>query len=78
MRENQQILPIRAVKKIIGEAPSDSPKIRKAGGGRKPYWISNPKIDEQFDNIVKIRSAYLKAGNPDRSLSTVLFEIQPY
>lgn len=50
-------LPMRTVKEIIEKAPSDSPKIRKAGGGRKPYWISNPKIDEQFLSVLREHTA---------------------
>lgn len=50
-------LPMRTIKEMIGKAPSDSPQIRKAGGGRKPHWISNPEIDEQFLSVLREHTA---------------------
>jgi transposase len=50
-------LPMRTVQKSIGKVPSDFSQIRKAGGGRKPYWISNPEIDEQFLSVLREHTA---------------------
>ena len=53
-------LPMRTVQERIGKAPAESSKIRKSGGGRKPYWFFNPEIDEQFLSVLRDHTA----GNP--------------
>lgn len=53
-------LPMRTVQECIGKEPAKSSKIRKSGGGRKPYWFSNPEIDEQFLSVLRDHTA----GNP--------------
>jgi len=53
-------LPMRTVQERIGKIPSDSTQMRKIGGGRKPYLISHPKIDEQFLSVLREHIA----GNP--------------
>ena len=50
-------LPMRAVKEKIGSSYSDPVKIRKTGGGRKPYWISYPEIDDQFLSVLRDHTA---------------------
>ena len=50
-------LPMRTVQEKIGKAHSSSPKIRKTGGGRKPYWVSYPEIDEQFLGVLRDHTA---------------------
>ena len=50
-------LPMRTVQEHIGKAPAEFPKIRKSGGGRKPYWFYNPEIDEQFLNVLRDHTA---------------------
>ncbi len=50
-------LPMRTVQERIGKAPDERLKIRKSGGGRKPYWISNPEIDEQFLSVLRDHTA---------------------
>ena len=50
-------LPMRIVQEIIGKIPVDFSKIRKVGGGRKPYWISHPQIDEQFLCVLREHTA---------------------
>lgn len=50
-------LPMRTIQKSIGKVPSAFPGIRKVGGGRKPYWISNPEIDEQFLKVLRDHTA---------------------
>ena len=50
-------LPMRTVQKRIGKVPEKCPKIRKAGGGRKPHWITHPEIDEQFLNVLREHTA---------------------
>ena len=50
-------LPMRTVQKLIGKVPDEHPKIRNTGGGRKPYWISNPEIDEQFLGVLRDHTA---------------------
>ena len=50
-------LPMRTVQERIGKVPDERLKIRNAGGGRKPYWISNPEIDEQFLSVLREHTA---------------------
>ncbi len=50
-------LPMRTVQKRIGKVPEESPRIRKTGGGRKKYWVSNPEIDEQFLAVLRDHTA---------------------
>ncbi|WP_207309139.1 hypothetical protein [Desulfobacter hydrogenophilus] len=50
-------LPMRTVQKLIGKVSDEYPKICNAGGGRKPYWISNPEIDEQFLDALRDHTA---------------------
>ncbi len=50
-------LPMRAVQERIGKSAAKFPKIRKSGGGRKPYWVSNPEIDEQFLSVLREHTA---------------------
>ncbi|MEA2058968.1 MAG: hypothetical protein U9P10_00205 [Thermodesulfobacteriota bacterium] len=50
-------LPMRTVQECIGKAPAESRKIRKSGGGHKPYWVSNPDIDEQFMSVLREHTA---------------------
>ena len=42
----------RAVNEKTGNFPSEPARIRKTGGGRKPYWISHPEIDDQFLSVL--------------------------
>ena len=41
-------LSMRTVNEKIGNLPSEPAGIRKTGGGRKPYRVSHPEIDDQF------------------------------
>ncbi len=50
-------LPMRTVQESIGKTPAEFSKIRKSGGGRKPYWFSNPEIDEQFLSVLRDHTA---------------------
>lgn len=50
-------LSMRAVSEKIGNLPSEPVRIRKTGGGRKPYWISHPEIDEQFLSVLRNHTA---------------------
>ncbi len=50
-------LPMRTVQKRIEKVPENSPKIRKIGGGRKKYWVSNPEIDEHFIDVLRDHTA---------------------
>jgi len=50
-------LPMRTVQERIGKVPEKSPKIRKTGGGRKKYWISNPEINEHFLGVLRDHTA---------------------
>ena len=50
-------LPSRIVNEKIGKSPKESPKIRKAGGGRKPYQVKHPDIDEQFLSVLRDHTA---------------------
>lgn len=50
-------LPSRELRETIGNGEPDFSKIRKSGGGRKPYWIANPKIDEQFLSVLRDHTA---------------------
>jgi len=44
---------IRKGKKEIKNLPEDDGRIRKHGGGRKPYYVTHPNIDENFLDILK-------------------------
>ena len=50
-------LSTRAVSEKIGDLPSEPARIRKAGGGRKPYWVSYPEIDDQFLSVLRDHTA---------------------
>ena len=50
-------LPMRTVQERIGKVPEKSPKIRKTGGGRKKYWVSNPEINEHFLGVLRDHTA---------------------
>ncbi|MCI5140538.1 MAG: ISAzo13 family transposase, partial [Candidatus Electrothrix sp. ATG1] len=45
------------VNEKIGNLPLESVRIRKTGGGRKPYWISHPEIDNQFLSVLRDHTA---------------------
>jgi len=50
-------LPSRIVNEKIGRSPTKPPQIRETGGGRKPYQISHPEIDEQFLSVLRDHTA---------------------
>jgi transposase len=47
----------RTVRDTIGNPPAKPSTIRKLGGGRKPYWVSHPEIDEQFLTVLHDHTA---------------------
>jgi transposase len=47
----------RTVRDTIGNSPAKPSTIRKPGGGRKPYWVSHPEIDEQFLTVLHDHTA---------------------
>ena len=56
-------LPLRTVQELIGKVPDEHPKIRNAGGGRKPVLDFQPrKIDEQISGRIAVHHT---AGDPD-------------
>ena len=50
-------LSMRAVSEKIGNLPSEPARIRKTGGGRKPYRVSHPEIDDQFLSVLRDHTA---------------------
>lgn len=50
-------LPSLIVKEKIGKSSARPSKIRKAGGGRKTYQVTNPEINEQFLNVLRDHTA---------------------
>ena len=50
-------LSMRAVSEKIGNLPSEPAGIRKTGGGRKPYRVSHPEIDDQFLSVLRDHTA---------------------
>jgi transposase len=50
-------LPSCVVKEMIGKSSTDTPRIRQAGGGRKPYQVSHPEIDDQFLSVLQDHTA---------------------
>lgn len=48
-------LPSREVQDQIGEPCAA--RIRKAGGGRKPYWFEHPEIDDHFLAVLREHTA---------------------
>lgn len=47
----------RTVRDTIGKPPEKPSAVRKPGGGRKPYRVSHPEIDDQFLNVVRDHTA---------------------
>ena len=50
-------LSMRTVNEKIGNLPSEPAGIRKTGGGRKPYRVSHPEIDDQFLSVLRDHTA---------------------
>lgn len=45
------------IREQIGRSPTEKPRIRQPGGGRKPYRVGHPEIDEQFLYVLQDHTA---------------------
>lgn len=50
-------LSMREANDTIGNFSSEPVRIRKRGGGSKPYWVLHPEIDDQFLNVLRNHTA---------------------